>query len=279
MHVWLKRVEAQSQASSVNSWANLGDTTSCRRRTRSLLVARKVCCMGPLQPLLLGLFLILISPLWPRASTAVDVGGQSQLRVNGVALGDASTLMAEFFSNHWCRVAQVEFLDKFGVRHNKRRRPSSFHCVAFEGGDDTLGSVNALYKTNLWVPGKNTGRPHLRFYRDDPGHVLRTRFGMVPGLASSAEPRRLALPCRWRRHKQGLFSRAGSFRQFWHGEDSSKCIRPWRRSSFWPGLQSRGATCRRETFETCPLEIQQFLCDWPDLVSLSPSCSSLDWIG
>ena len=68
----------------------------------------------------------------------MDVGGQGQVRVNRCRLGDASTLMAENFTNPWYRVAQVEFLGKFGVQHNKRRRPSSFYCVAYEGGDDTL---------------------------------------------------------------------------------------------------------------------------------------------
>ena len=40
---------------------NLGDTTLCRRRKRSVLAARwKVCCMEPLQPLLPGLFLLFL---------------------------------------------------------------------------------------------------------------------------------------------------------------------------------------------------------------------------
>ena len=105
------------------------------------VAARKVFCMGPLQPLLPGLFLLLlfISPLWPHASTAVDVvGGQGQLRVNRCRFGRREHSNGRKFYEPLVSCCSSGVFDKFGVQHNKWRRPSSFYCDAYEGGDDTL---------------------------------------------------------------------------------------------------------------------------------------------
>ena len=116
------------------------------------VAARKVFCMGPLQPLLPGLFFLLlfISPLWPHASTAVDVvGGQGQLRVNRCRFGRREHSNGRKFYEPLVSCCSSGVFDKFGVQHNKRRRPSSFYCVAFKGGDDTLVPVDSLYTTIL----------------------------------------------------------------------------------------------------------------------------------